>query len=67
MINRDFSNLNEYRADGRKATELRETKIDIGIDPNVDGSCIFRYTYVKIACEINWWVGSNHSGDCSII
>jgi ribonuclease PH len=42
MINVDFSGLSEYRSDGRKREELRNTSVELGIDAHADGSCLLK-------------------------
>ena len=51
-MNNDFSTLSEYRSDGRKANELRETNIQLGIDPNYDGSCLYKQGLTQVLCLI---------------
>lgn len=52
MINVDFSDLSEYRSDGRKNSELRETSILLGFDPSVDGSCLIQQGLTEVICLI---------------
>jgi ribonuclease PH len=53
MINVDFSSLNEYRGDGRKSTELRYTKIELGVDAHADGSCSLSQGLTSVLCLVN--------------
>lgn len=52
MINVDFSDLSEFRVDGRKNDELRETAINIGFDSSVDGSCLLRQGLTEVLCLV---------------
>lgn len=52
MINVDFADLCEYRVDGRKNHELRETVINVGFDSSVDGSCLFRQGLTEVLCLV---------------
>lgn len=52
MINSDFSTLSQYRADGRKSNEIRETSIELGVDPNYDGSCLYKQGLTQVLCLI---------------
>jgi len=42
MINVDFTSLSDYRSDGRKSDELRNTTIELGVDAHSDGSCRYK-------------------------
>lgn len=53
MINVDFSGLSEYRSDGRKRQELRQTSIQLGIDAHADGSCLFKQGLTEVLCLVN--------------
>ncbi len=53
MINVDFTDLSQYRSDGRKNNQLRETIIQLGVDPNADGSCLFKQGLTEVLCIVN--------------
>jgi ribonuclease PH len=53
MINVDFNDLNEYRSDGRKHSELRNTHIELGVDAHADGSCLYRQGLTEVLCLVN--------------
>jgi ribonuclease PH len=52
MINPDFSTLSIFRIDGRKTDELRSTKIELGVNPSYDGSCLLRHGLTQVLCLI---------------
>lgn len=53
MINVDFSPLAEYRADGRKRDELRNSSVELGIDAHADGSCLLKQGLTEVLCLVN--------------
>ena len=52
MINVDFTDLADYRIDGRKNQELRQTFVNVGFDSSVDGSCLLRQGLTEVLCLV---------------
>lgn len=53
MINVDFEGLRQYRSDGRKNNELRNTSIQLGVDAHADGSCRFQQGLTEVLCLVH--------------
>ena len=53
MINSDFNSLENYRSDGRKALELRNTDLEISVNIQADGSCHLKQGMTEVLCLVN--------------
>lgn len=63
MINGDFSTLAALRSDGRKSNELRDCKIELGVDEKSDGSCLYSEGLTQVLCVVRGPYQKQNSND----